>query len=168
MVGWTNVSDRARGFKDLGNGVCRFEPDGAIRYKATLTPQEKFVQNVCDRDHWFLAVEPRAKPEDKTLDEWAEILQAHRDTFQMCDGDEWITPSGITYQGNNVLSIERASNPYQAVMTARCGETVEIRGCVAADAYACPGSRFECEPHERRPIPGAGGCGPWKSFEVKP
>lgn len=189
-LGWTNISDHCRAFKDLGGGTCRCTSDGAHRYKGTLVPQEKFVQNTVDRDHWFLVVEPTAKPADKTDAEWAETLQAHRDTYQLGQGDEWIVAQGITVEGSNVHSISKLDeNPYQSDIIASCGAQIEVRGCMDANAYSCPDrfrgeekgdgtldedgnparySEFDCRPEHRRPVPGAGGCGPWKAYEVKP
>jgi hypothetical protein len=178
-LGFTNVSDKCRGFTAKGDQWGECEPDGAHRFKGTLQPQGKFVQNTCDWDHQVCAVRPCDRPLDKTDTEWAVILQQHRDTYQMCGGDEWITPSGIRHEWRyvndrgTIFIADPIGNPYQASFVAVRGELIEARGCMAADAYACPrGSRaeeeFDCAPEHRVPIPGAGGCGPWKVYEVKP
>lgn len=180
---WTNVSDRCRNFDDNGNGTGTCYPDSAHRYKGFIqlpNGEWKLVQNTVDRDHWHCAIEPCVKDADKTDAEWAEILQAHRDVYQLGGGDEWIVAQGTIHEirvnGGGSFIADPLDNPYQGAFTAPIGAQVEARGCMAADAYSCPDrfrgedghSEFDCRPEHRRPVPGAGGCGPWKPYEVKP
>ncbi len=191
-LGFTNVSNFCRYFDP---GDCSCNPDGAHRYKGTLKPQDKFVQNTCDWDHQRCAVEPCVPDPTMTADEWADTLQNHRDTYQMCQGDEQIVAQGIRHEWRYFdgapihVADKDGRNPYQAKFWPGCGAQVQARGCMDADAYSCPDatrgeakddgtldedgkparySEYDCKPEHRRPVPGAGGCGPWKSYEVKP
>jgi hypothetical protein len=142
--------------------------------------------NTVDRDHWHCAIEPCEKPAEKTDAEWAEILQAHRDTYELGGGDEWIVASGIRHEwrepGGSWNVAARQGNPYQAEFHATCGASIEARGCMDEGAYSCPDwargerradgaddrySEWDCRPEHRRPVPGAGTCGPMKTYEVK-
>lgn len=179
----TNVSNSCRGFGER-NGDCWCTPDGAHRYVGVLKDGRVFG-NTVDRDHWVCAVEPCVKDADKTDAEWAEILKAHRDTYELGGGDEWIVSTGIRHewryagdQGWNVA--DRQANPYMGEFHATCGAAVQARGCMDEGAYSCPDayrgekkddgtnySEWDCKPEHHRPVPGAGGCGPVKSYEVK-
>jgi hypothetical protein len=177
-LAFTNASDKCRNFHAKDDTWAECEPDGAHRFRATLQPQGKNVQNTCDWDHQFCAVEPCVQPPDKNDDEWAKVLQDHRDTYQMCGGDEWITPAGIRHEwryvsdrGTTYIADRNSSGPYQGSFIAIRGAWVEARGCMPEGAYACPAwsrkpEEFDCPAEARRPIPGAGQCGPWKLYQV--
>jgi len=187
-LAFTNVSNVCRQFEEKnGQGQCT--PDGAHRYRGVLLPQEKNAQNTCDRDHWHCSVEQCEKPLEMPLEEWLGELQEHRDTGQMCQYDEWIVASGIRHEfkvnGGGLQVADPISNPYQARFSAPLGAQIEARGCMDQNAYSCPDgnrgerkpepvdpedtnySEYDCRPEHRRPVPGAGGCGPWKPYEVK-
>lgn len=174
---WTNVSDKCRNYKD---GKC--QPDGAHRFKCTLVPEDLFIQNTCDRDHWHCAIETCDRDPTKTEEEWAKVLQDHRHTYRMCGGDEWIVASGIRhewrYVGENDQQwkvADKLENPYQAEFFAGEGAWVETRGCLDAGAHSCPDwargkdrfDEFNCAPQHRRPVPGGSGCSQIKKYEVR-
>lgn len=100
-------------------GQCDTTP----RYIGTLESGDRWG-NACDPDHYRCAVEacPDLTPEQQI---------AHRKTYELCAGREWLTTAGTRIEAPGVLIEQDEENPYQHWLTAPRGAEIEVRACLA-------------------------------------
>jgi hypothetical protein len=131
-------------------GVC----DSTRRFIATLKSGKRWG-NACDYPHFRCAREVCDNATE-------EVVQAHRDTCELCACRDWDGPNGSRFetQNGNASVSPSPDNNFQARVCGEAGTTVEIRACLPNGAQTFDGLN----------IPGGPGCGPWKEikFEVKP